>query len=260
MNNFPLINRVSFELSNLCNLSQLHKNCPASKVKTPETLPMKIIEHVLWTLRDKTKKIITLAWYVYNEPMIDPRLFYLLDFSNKVLPDHNNRIITNAWNMTQTLLDELAEFNIDFLKLDAYSKEEFERLKNIGNKKIKRIKHCLKSLDDRMKLYDLKQKAIKDFPCFAPLADINIKANGIVALCCHDWKNNHIMGNLHKQTFESIVNSQKVKRFYKALSSGNRHLYNPCKSCNRQILGYACKRLNKYFDAEIIKKDEKDEY
>jgi len=65
---------------------------------------------------------------------------------------------------------------------------------------------------------------------FAPLNDILINSEGNVGLCCYDWPNTHVFGDLRKSTLADILVSEKFKEVYNRLSTGDRFL-DICKKC-----------------------------
>lgn len=239
------IKKVSFELSNLCPYAPFHKACPAHFVKDPQVLPMKAIFQVVDFLAEHEYE----EWispFIYSEPMTDPRLFKILEYMKKWIPKCKIRILSCGYGVTQDLLDELAVIGITLFKIDAYSKRDWERLKDLKHPGIQRIKITRGSLDDRMKIYDLPKKNL-NWPCFAPLADINIRADGTVNLCCLDYENRYTFGNVHQDSMPRILHD--MLGTFQELKEGRRFL-DICSRCNRQILGYKCRRKHKSFEYE----------
>lgn len=239
------IKKVSFELSNLCPYAPFHKACPAHLVKDPQVLPMKAIFQVVNFLAKKNYH----GWispFIYSEPMADPRLFKILEHMKEKMPNCMIRILSCGYGVTQDLLDELAVIGITLFKIDAYSKKDLERFMELKSERIQRIKITKGTLDDRLKIYDLPKKNL-NWPCFAPLADINIRADGTVNLCCLDYENRYTFGNIHQDPFPKILGTM-VETFQR-LSHGQRFL-DICSRCNRQILGYKCRRKHKSFEYE----------
>ena len=73
------------------------------------------------------------------------------------------------------------------------------------------------------KIRTLKEKKLQ-FPCIASKFTCVIYANGDVALC----ELTPPIGNIYKQSFDKIWNSDKAKRMRKLIKSGT---YNVCKTC-----------------------------
>jgi len=237
------IKRISLELSNLCPMAPFHKTCPAHIVKDHQVLSLSIIYPVIDFLAEHNYS----EWispFIYSEPMTDPRLFKILEYCRKKMPNCKIRILSSGYGVTQDLLNELAQIGIQLFKIDAYSKRDLDRFRGLAHPKIPRIKITRGSLDDRMKIYDLPEKNL-NWPCYAPLAEINIKSDGTINLCCVDWDARYKFGNLHRDPFPVIL--KRLVGPYERLSKGNRFL--PiCKRCNRQILGYKCRRKTNAFE------------
>jgi radical SAM protein with 4Fe4S-binding SPASM domain len=216
--------RISFELSNYCNLSHIHKKCPISLQKEPNYLPLKIINNVSEYIKQIGWTGI-IAFHTYNEPTIDPRLFMLIEKFNT----HYILIATNGKTLNQQLLDELIEYKINEMNVTAYSNEDYVRLINLNPHNIK-YSVTTGELDDRIKLYDEGEKNNNKI-CNAPLEEIIIGCNGDFCLCCLDWKKQHSFGNLNNQSFEDILKSEEIKSVSENLKKGNRTL-DLCKRCD----------------------------
>lgn len=241
------IKRVSFELSNLCNYAAIHPQCPASKVKRPIFLSQMKIFHVLYTLFAWGFKG-TIAWYIYNEPTIDPRLIKLVDYTSHLFDGNiKQRIVTNGAYLDQTLLDELLTAGITYFKIDCYTPRDLHHARELKPKKeIDKFKVTKKGLDDRLNLYDLPAKNLT-IPCFAPYADIQVKCDGRIVLCAIDWRSTIVFGNLANERFEDILRSPAMLKTYEKLRVGERTL-DVCSRCNRTVTGDACLKTSKYFE------------
>lgn len=102
---------VSIELSNLCNYSKIHTKCPLYDEKEPQVMPTYLIKKIIEELKDHNYKG-TIMFSVYNEPLIDPRLFYLLDYSIKQLKDIKLHVLTNGFFLTQEVMDDLTDIGV----------------------------------------------------------------------------------------------------------------------------------------------------
>lgn len=240
------IKRVSFELSNVCNYAKIHPQCPASKVRRPIFLSQTKVFRVIYTLFAWGFKG-TIAWYIYNEPTIDPRLMAFVNYTHHLFnKEIRQRIVTNGAYLDQTLLDELIIAGITYFKIDCYTPHDLKRARQLRPKKdIERFKVTKKSLDDRMCLYDLPAKNLT-IPCFAPYADIQIKCDGRIVLCAIDWKSTVTFGNLENERFEDILRSPAMLKTYEKLRIGER-TPDVCSRCNRTVTGDSCLKTSKYF-------------
>jgi radical SAM protein with 4Fe4S-binding SPASM domain len=228
--NKPLISqiqRVSFELSNICNYSVAHKKCPASRVKVKKTLPTAVIRKVLTELGGAGYSGV-IAFHRYNEPLIDPRLFYLVDLARRVCPDGKVLILTNGFSLTQMLADDLASLEISMLVVSAYSGSEMKRLSALEVKVPYKV--FFSQLDDREDVYTAKPLDL-DERCLAPVRDLTINVDGKIALCCLDWQNRYEFGDLNNFGLAEMLTSQEFIESARNLGLKGRHL-DICRRCN----------------------------
>lgn len=222
----PQIQRISFELSNICNYSSCHKKCPASNVTEPKILSTAVISKVLTELATIRYSGV-IAFHRYNEPLIDPRLFSLIQLSKQVCSESKILILTNGFYLTQQMADELDGLDIWVLAVSAYSNKEFKRLSAI------RCRHPYKvffsKLDNRQDIYTSKPL---DLPssCLAPLRDLTINAAGKLSLCCMDWQNKYEFGDVSNQMLSDIISSPECLQVAEELGRSVRRL-DICRRC-----------------------------
>ena len=195
------MNRISFELSNLCNYAPFHKKCPLHNVKEKIILPSKIVYKTINELAEiKYKGYIN--FHKYNEPLIDPRLFSFIQYAKTKCPESQVRLLTNGYYLNQTMVDELVELEVSMLDVSAYSKPEYERLKSL---KVPVKYHVFYSeLDDRGNQYEREPLDLQK-SCFALVNDISVSCTGKVVLCCLDWQRMHTFGNLNNESLKKIL-------------------------------------------------------
>ena len=68
-------------------------------------------------------------------------------------------------------------------------------------------------------------------PCYIPTNRVYIDYNGDVNLCCHDWKNKHVFGNIKDNHINNIWNT-RMKSIKIQLANGNRECLDACKGCD----------------------------
>lgn len=218
--------RVTFELSNLCNYSYIHKKCPLNLSREVTILPRRIVFEVLDYLA-KYDFAGQIAFHNYCEPLIDPRLFEFIGYARQRCRRSDIYIWTNGFYLNQTMADELVSAGVTNIRVSAYSQSEFERLSKI---KLEIPFTVWKArLDDRLNMYEA---SINDTgkPCFAPLNEIIVAREGCISLCCLDWRRIYRFGNLYEQTFEQVLSSGQLQGVYARLSKGERFL-DICKRC-----------------------------
>lgn len=226
--NLKNVHRVSFMLSNLCNYASFHKKCPLSKMKNKEIMPSSLVYKMIDELAQH-KFSGTIAFHVYNEPMIDPRLFMFIKYVKEKCPQAIVFMTSNGYYIEKTMFEELVEIGVDSILVSAYSPAEYERLLALNNDK---IAYCVYPavLDDRMCQYEAPKLNLKK-ACFAPLNEICIAPSGEMFLCCLDWQIKHTFGDLKNNSLQDIVNSHQVKKVYGNLIQGKRCLH-LCERCD----------------------------
>ena len=225
---FRRTKRISFELSNICNLAQQHKQCPLHFQDEPRILPEFVIDGVLETCQ-KFRFAGVFAFHLYNEPGIDPRLVSLMDKIKSRLPDSKLFLLTNGWYLNQTLAEELVQHGLDFLSISSYSQRDHERLARIQlDIPVSLIRQ---TLDDRLTWYESPIDRGRSFPCYCPLYEICITCEGLVSLCPYDWQRQNVFGDLSVESLEEVLERREPWRVYEGLASGRRTL-DICRGCH----------------------------
>lgn len=224
---FSQISRISFQLSNICNYETIHKKCPLHCSSPKIVLRTSIITNVLDELSEIDYSGI-IAFHIYNEPLIDPRLFSLIAKTHNKCPKAKVYILSNGYYLNQNILDELETSVIWLLIVSAYSKYEFDRLSKYVTSIPYKVFHA--SLDDRQNLYEgplLNTKA----PCYPFVTDLSIACTGEVTLCCLDWDRRFVFGNLNNGKLHDILEKEDVRLVANKLMHGQRTL-DICRRCN----------------------------
>lgn len=65
-----------------------------------------------------------------------------------------------------------------------------------------------------------KQYKDKTFICNHPFTFIEIQKNGECYPCCCGWTNNYSFGNIYKQSFDKVWNSERAKKFRESILDG----------------------------------------
>ncbi len=71
--------------------------------------------------------------------------------------------------------------------------------------------------------------------CSTPLTTFNIMSNGDVILCCDDFNNKLILGNVHELSIKEIWNSKNYKKIREMLFKGEFEKIPACRTCSKII-------------------------
>lgn len=225
---------MSFELSSLCNYSHLHKKCPIFYCKEHEIMSAKVYFKVLDELvRLKYTESIYLS--VYNEPLIDPRLFIFTKTAKEKLPKCRVGFTTNGWYLDQNIADELKDYGVDAMNISIYTEEEDARISKIKFN----IPVCLRNyigtanMDNRLQYYADSDGTSSKCSISAPLHNITINHKGNVVLCCIEWQYRCIFGNVLRESLIDIINKPKFLAVSRLTQCGEQD-FTWCKHCNGQ--------------------------
>ncbi len=67
-----------------------------------------------------------------------------------------------------------------------------------------------------------------------------VNVDGSVNACPYDFSNKYVLGNVKNNTFDEIINSEKSKRFRKAVIEGDHEFLD--------AIGYHCAKCNTWTD------------
>ena len=228
-NLFENISEVAIMLSNLCNYAVSHKLCPASCVQEKEIMPSKMVYKILDELRDN-KFDGTICFHIYNEPLIDPRLFLFIQYIKKNLVNARVEVYSNGYYLNEQMVLELQDIGADILIVTGYGEKEYLRLVDLPVKIAYSV--LFGNLDQRISMYDGRDSTISDNPCKTYFSQVSIYSNGDIGTCCLDYRHSYGLANIFETTLEASLNNEKIINMQKELLSGNRTIFPLCKNCN----------------------------
>jgi len=224
MNHLP--ESIAFELSNRCNYSHIHNLCPNDFKAGPIYLDTKIVTEAV-TYLGRTGLRPNIFLNIYNEPLIDPRLLWLVEYIHE-RSDCKIEIFTNGWALNQHLFDELEEMRVIFT-VSVYDVSEKERLSKINGMM---YPHKVQYIDlDPLVMQIYSNEPMNTGPCRFPSVYPMINHLGQMVLCCRDYKWDVIIADLNDISFEEALQSEKRLRLCDELESGERVL-DICKRCS----------------------------
>ena len=171
----------------------------------------------------------TICFQIYNEPLIDPRLFWIIEYIKSQMMDIEVLVYTNGYYLTDSLAGDIQNGFADIIVATGYGRTEFERLVNLNLDIPYYVLYG--NLDDRL-IWDEELKKSKcNVPCASLFSQVPIWANGDVGLCCMDCFQKVKFGNIKKTELKQILDAPEIEINMKCLLSGNRRSVGYCSSC-----------------------------
>lgn len=176
----------------------------------------------------------------YNEPLLCSKLISFLELIKNELPKSSVVIYTNGTLLTFERYLELKTSGVKQFVVTRHehvAKESFLPWLHSGFKDV--IVRDFSEVHFTSRGGALAQidrcstKIPALTPCFLPEHIVTIDVSGNVLPCFEDYFRKNIMGNISTQSINSIWNSEKYKDFRRRLRLHQRHLFDPCKNCNR---------------------------
>lgn len=218
----PVPSTFAFELSNRCNLAAKHPECPTQAGIAPVFLSTDIIKDALRYLGSVGVSG-PLYFNIYNEPLIDPRLFMLIEYAKEHCGTAGVCIYTNGWGLDQHIADELVKLNV-YIVMSCYTPAAHKR----GVEMVSVHESAIK-LDPLVKtIYD--SPPTRTGPCRFPSVYGAINHKGELALCCRDYEYRHTFGDLKTNTLEELIMSEYRNSICDQLEIGTRSL-ETCQRC-----------------------------
>lgn len=230
---FGNITEVAIMLSNLCNYATIHSKCPASCIKEKQIMPSRTVYKIIDELA-VNKFHGTVCFHIYNEPLIDPRLFMFIQYMKNTMPLAKAKVYSNGYYLNQIMLEELEEIGTDILNTTGYGKDEYERLIKLGAESNMAFSVIYGNLDDRMDYYMKKNtaNAVSNDICDTYLFQIPIYVTGDIGTCCLDYMHPYELGNVNQCSLKECLRNSKVIDFQTRLLKGDRTEFPICSNCN----------------------------
>ena len=234
-NKKELFKSIEIETITTCNLRC--ESCPNRYHSRPHAeLPIDIIKGILRELGDMNYQGI-FSPHFYNEPLLDPRLFDILDFARKTLAKAKIILFTNFTLMTTDYYRRLFPLVDKFLVTDDESiiREAIDRVsKELDIHELKKIKRrrLFNSgpSSNRAGSVPSRSNNLKKLEkCPFSRYYMTIDAYGDVHLCCNDYFSRAVFGNVKDQNFLDIWFSKDYTLAREAAYNVSHPLCEECK-------------------------------
>lgn len=224
---------ISIEIGPHCNLSKIHKKCPASILNRDDNNILslsRIIEIMDEAARDGFCGYF--AFHFYNEPLL------YIDRIEKIIkqrPNYKYMLWSNG-TLIKHVVDE--GFHLDMFdkiiitKYPETSDENLDLLKGLD------VTINEPDMDDRLLYYESRDPNY--FSCKKLSFELPIDCYGNVYICTYDWKGKYILGNVVNGSLIDILATDTYKGLFKINEKyfihGNPH--DLCKYCPRPLTNW----------------------
>ncbi len=245
---------IAIEINSMCNRNCIF--CPNNENTRPyEIMSLRLITKILKQLSTYHGRI---EFYMYNEPMLDDRLEYIIKLCRELVPRSCIMIATNGDKVTDTKdFRELFTAGLNQLQINVYSEDRYKFLKDIieklwwveeGNiysrtsKQVYALEKKWDISDGKLGRFKISNRSgnISLFPrlkeplksiCVRPFRSMQINWKGEAVLCCNDYFADVIVGDVDLQTIKTIWNGCWLHQYRRALQNKNRNM-ELCRYCN----------------------------
>ena len=174
--------------------------------------------------------------HFYGEPLLDKRLTKFVSYARESCPNAYIRFGTNGDFLTRDLLVELVDSGVSRVLITNYDDIEKENLIKLSQEfsdyVVLRSYKDIRLVNRAGAIFDKENPNI-DKPCLRPSSQLVVNWKGNVLLCCNDYYEQHIFGNVNDKTTFEIWKSKEFKKYRKLLKKqGGRRQIDICRNCD----------------------------
>lgn len=154
----------------------------------------------------------------FGEPLLDSRLAYFVSHIRSNLPRAKIVFNSNGDLLTRRKLNSFVNFGVDKITVTSHDKKEFP---DFPKRLARHVKlKTLNSYDSRGGSMKVSPQKFKSRYCRNPANMIVIRADGTVPLCCRDYFNVIIQGNINNESLMEIWNKEENRIRRKKIERG----------------------------------------
>lgn len=221
---------VDLETYGPCNRSCFY--CPREQSK--DIMSMETIEKVVSELKEWDFKG-RISPHSYNEPLLDKRIFSIINYIAKELPNNELSFFTNSDFLYKETVNSLLDAGTTSIVATLHepsSPELVDRVRSLAKQYTQILVNDLRTVSNHTYLGNRGGQVSLEgsFPkrlCIG-IDVMVIRADSSVPLCCDDAKKKYVLGNVKEQSLPEIWNSYASLR--KQIRKGNFTL-DLCKNC-----------------------------
>lgn len=230
---------VEMEVNSMCNRTCGY--CPNVSAKRPlGYMEPALFEKIIGELGDIDFDG-RISYHFYGEPLLDKRLPGFVEYSKKHAPKSSTEIYSNGDFLDLDLFREYLRRGLDNFLITQHDNLMPDNLQhlmdNISEEEKRHI--TIRFAKDRYMIN--RSGLITSFgvpvepltsPCDWPLTTMVITMSGNVVLCCNDYFETEVIGNVKEQSLIDVWTSKRFEEFRKALSKGDRSVSKLCADCD----------------------------
>lgn len=230
---------IEMEINSMCNRKCGY--CPNVTDKRPagymeERLFEKIIDELASIDFDGR-----ISYHFYGEPLLDKRLPRFVEQSKQKVPKSSTEVYSNGDFLTLELFRDYVSRGLDNFLITQHDNVVPPNLQRILDETTEQEKKhiVIRFAKDRylinrsglIKTMEAVKQPLK-MPCDWPLTSMVITLSGNVVLCCNDYYETEVIGNVNTQSLREVWTDQRFENFRKALSKGDRTVSHLCADCD----------------------------
>jgi radical SAM protein with 4Fe4S-binding SPASM domain len=181
------------------------------------------------------------SYHFYGEPMIDTRLPEFVRFTKERLPKSFTEIYSNGDYLTLEKFRMYLELGLDNFLITQHDSIMTSPLQEIMDKSTdeEKARITIRMAKDRNLInrsglitsLQIVNEPLKS-PCDWPLNIMVITLSGNVVLCCNDYFETEVIGNVADSSLKEVWLNDKFVQFREALSRGDRTVSKLCRDCD----------------------------
>ena len=239
VNSAFMFRNVELEINSMCNRRCSY--CPNAVSNRPlgympESLFHKIIRELAEMDYDGM-----VAYHFYGEPLLDKRLLDFVAYTASRVPKCRPVIYSNGDFLTLESFRQFIKAGLWSFWITQHDSSIPPNLQHILDKATELEKEHIDihfpgqiGLMNRSGLIPTMPIPLKPLPvpCDWPLGNLVITMTGNAVLCCNDYFETEVIGNVAKQSLCEIWCSERYEAFRSALSRGDRSVSQLCMRCD----------------------------
>jgi radical SAM protein with 4Fe4S-binding SPASM domain len=234
-----MFRNVELEVNSMCNRKCSY--CPNVSTQRPTGyMTISLFQKIVADL-EETNFDGNVAYHFYGEPLLDKRLLDFVEYTVRHLPKCRPLIYSNGDFLTLDVFREYIKWGRTTFCITQHDNHLPPNLQTILTEaSVEERGHIAVRFAYNVQMMNrsglIKTMVVPAEPleiaCDAPLATMVITLNGNVVLCCNDYFETEVIGNVSTCSLKEIWCSEPFERFRRALSRGDRTASRLCESCD----------------------------